>query len=451
MANELKWAADYFSKYGPLYLRFDNYYQGDHQQILSDEIRNTFGKLFGGLRDNLCPVVVDSLADRVELQGVTVSDTAAKWLSDLWDKQKLMFKASNVHSAAVLCGDAHLVVWPDPRRAGVPVFYPQAHGRMAVRYDNTGEEQVIVEALKAWQAYTESGDLILRVTRYTPERTERYWSNDAYSLPDSQADLKPWDRDGDAVVANPYGRVPVFHFSNAQQPEQFGQSELKDVLPLQDLLNKSIIDVAVACEFAGFKQRWIAGIDIPVDPETGKPVDAFKSALDRVWTSSNSDTRYGAFEETNLEQLLSVVNDTRLEIARVSRTPLHMFMLQTGDFPSGEALKTAEGPLLNKVEKRQSRWGDVWEDAVAFAAEIAGVPLDESETQAQWRDTTPHSDKEQSEVAINKKAVGVSDEQLWRELGYDDATVQRMLEEKASRTEAMQTAFNSGITPGADQ
>jgi hypothetical protein len=48
-----------------------------------------------------------------------------------------------------------------------------------------------------------------------------------------------------------------------------GQSDLKKVIPLQNAINKLATDMIVASEYAGFRQRWATGIEIPDRPGDG--------------------------------------------------------------------------------------------------------------------------------------------------------------------------------------
>ena len=63
-----------------------------------------------------------------------------------------------------------------------------------------------------------------------------------------------------------------------------GRTEIGAVMSNQDAINKYRADALVASEFAAFRQRWAIGIDIPVDPETGRPIESFKPAVDRLST-----------------------------------------------------------------------------------------------------------------------------------------------------------------------
>jgi hypothetical protein len=67
-----------------------------------------------------------------------------------------------------------------------------------------------------------------------------------------------------------------------------------------------------------------------------------------------------------LTQYVEVMENHRAEIARVSGTPLHYLFITRGDFPSGEAMKSAEARFTSKVEKLQGSWGNQWEDLLAL-------------------------------------------------------------------------------------
>src|SRR5207248_10001232 len=90
------------------------------------------------------------------------------------------------------------------------------------------------------------------------------------------------------TLNNPYGIVPVFHFANNADIGAFGQSELRAALPIQDGLNKSILDMLVAMEFSAFRQRWIAGLEVDTDPATGKQILPFQPGVERLWVAANS-------------------------------------------------------------------------------------------------------------------------------------------------------------------
>ena len=69
----------------------------------------------------------------------------------------------------------------------------------------------------------------------------------------------PWTRTGTAD-GEPLG-LPVIHFKNKDQGYNYGQSELKNIIPLQDALNKTIIDLIAAADTTAFRIYWMVGDD----------------------------------------------------------------------------------------------------------------------------------------------------------------------------------------------
>jgi hypothetical protein len=150
-------------------------------------------------------------------------------------------------------------------------------------------------------------------------------------------------------------------------------------------------------------------------------------------TSGNEATKFGDFSQADLSQFINVQDSLRHEIARVSGTPLHYFFMTNRDFPSGEALKSAEVRFTKKVKDRIAAAEDVWENVMAFALTLDGsAPPDDLDLNPQWATETSRSDSELMDVLLKKKAMGVSPTQLLKEAGYDDDQIEVILEENAA-------------------
>src|SRR6201999_2522621 len=159
---------------------------------------------------------------------------------------------------------------------------------ITVQYDDDGSGNILWAA-KWWT----TRDKRVRVNLFYPDRIERYVSksqtevivSDARSFvpsPMSQAPSQGGDNGpgtldlGPGTIANPYGVVPIFHFANNADVGDCGRSELEAAIPIQDGLNKSVLDMLVAMEFSAYRQRWAAGIEIDFDRE-GKKLAPFKA------------------------------------------------------------------------------------------------------------------------------------------------------------------------------
>lgn len=359
------------------------YYDGDHPMMFAtDKFKSTFGKTLSAVADNLCPAVVDSVADRLKVTGVEPgvgpdgkelgSAELATQAWGIWQRNRMDVRAPETHREALLTGDAFVLVWPNA--ANEAVMWPLEAGDVVVSYD-PNEPGVLRRAARVWQ---DDDDGLIHVDVYFRDRVNRYVTDApkrAFTSSLRPTMFVPYDRGGFDVAGvepNPLGVVPIVHFPN-QRFHGYGVSELKDVPPLQDALNKTVCDLLVSNEFAAFRQRWATGYDLD-NETTGNPSGNVSSyGVDRMLTSSDENTRFGNFDASEAQGFLETMENFRAEIARVSGTPLHYLFITRGDFPSGEAMKSAEARFTIKVEQRQASFGNKWEDLLAIACRIEGA------------------------------------------------------------------------------
>ncbi len=198
-----------------------------------------------------------------------------------------------------------------------------------------------------------------------------------------------------------------------------GRSEIEAAIPIQDGLNKSVLDMLVAMEFSAFRQRWVAGIEVETDAD-GKAIPPFKSGVDRLWVATDANSKFGDFKEAELDQFLKVKDSFRIDIASVTGTPLHYLMPHMRGQPSGETLKRSETRFLAKVRDRQAAFGQVWADLMKFALMIEGSGTN-LRIHTNWEDPSPTSERERLENILLKKQIGLEPKQALSEIGYPDA------------------------------
>lgn len=134
---------------------------------------------------------------------------------------------------------------------------------------------------------------------------------------------------------------------------------------------------------------------------------------------------------------------------------MHSF-LQIADPPSGEALKTAESGLVGKCKKKMKFFGNTWEDAMRMAIEIEMAnefPEDLALT-AQWDAPDTRNEKEFWEIAAKKVDLGIPNEVIWEEAGYDQEEIERFKEvQEANKQEEedqnLMRALQSGLSDNA--
>jgi hypothetical protein len=447
MNTHIEQALNNFRDNGGRYARAERYYDGDHElAFASAKFENTFGALFREFALNLCPAVCDAIRDRLKIERFSVSSphaskgsmidagspelsafcssphfvraTDTETAERIWHRNRMDARAGEVHKEALKNGDAYVIVWPDSE--GSAAIFPNAASSCTVEYDEEDPGK-IVWAAKFWR----TRDKHTRLNLFYPDRIERYITSKPHEgiLPEAKefipfvqsASFSLSKRDKSGTLSNPYGVVPVFHFANNASIGEFGRSELEDAIPVQDGMNKSVLDMLVAMEFASFRQRWVAGIEIEYDND-GNLIAPFKSGIENLWVSGNETARFGDFETVDLEQFLKVKDGFRTDIASVTGTPLYYLLPQGRGFTSGEAMRKAETRFIAKVRDRQTSFGQVWADVMQFALRIEGTP--DVILKTRWEDAARVSEKETLENLLLKVQLGLSPAQALREAGY---------------------------------
>lgn len=439
--KDIQTALDAIKANLPARQRFINYYDGRHElAFATDKFKTAFGRTLKDMRDNLCPIVVDAVADRMEVinfAGDNANEDAAiaKDAWTIWQREQMELISNETHVEAIKAGCAYLIVWADENNEAQ--FYLQ-DSRNCVIIDDE-ETEVNLFGAKQW----DTKDEFIRLTLYYPDRIEKYISTKkrgTYAGDEIKAaSFQPVDIKGenDAVIEapvekNPYGVIPMFEFET--------NPVLGDAIPLQDVLNKTLADRMVSQEFAAFRQRWATGLEPETNELTGVPTLPFKAGADRLWFTNSNDVKFGEFDATELAPFLAAADSDRLEMARVTGTPLHFFSIQTGNAVSGEALKTLESRFTKKVQRLTLNFGAVWAQVMHLALQIEGGASSGNLT-TQWEAPEQRSENELLASLVIKQSLGVPDETLWEEMGYSIEDIAKFNQAKTDAVLAAQKAM----------
>ncbi|MDP9116462.1 MAG: phage portal protein, partial [Actinomycetota bacterium] len=228
-----------------------------------------------------------------------------------------------------------------------------------------------------------------------------------------------------------------------------GESEIRKVIPLQDAINKQVADMMVASEFTAFRQRYVTGMDIPKDAQ-GNQVEPFVMSADRLFIAENPVAKFGEFSETNLAAYVKSVEMLVQHVASQTRTPPHYFYM-SGNFPSGESIKSAETGLVAKCRSKQLYFGEAWEEVIRLAFMVLDDPRSKvTDTETIWRDCESSSEGEHIDASLKKLAAGVPQRQVWEDMGYTQVQIERFKQMRAEEA-AEAAALAIGLTPFTSQ
>ena len=409
-----------------------NYYNGEHDVALTDRLKKFLPPRLQ-FRDNFMNVVVDTLAERLKVLGFEIeNEVAGEWVWDLWNSNRMDYTQGVIHTETVMLGDSYILCdWDEVRER--PRWTHQMAEMIIPHYDEARRE--IDWVSKKWLQHPNLGDEPeTRLNIYFGDRVEKYvarggvWAK--YQDETDESWPVPWlDKSG-----QPLG-VPFIHFRNRPMGSDFGQSEILNVIPMQDLLNKTLIDLTMILDTLAFPQRYTVNINhgsSRLDIMPGS-VAEFHSEFDGgsvgQWNAATVD---GPIR--SLEALVQ-------HIAGTTRTPQHLFQV-VGGAPSGEALKTAEAGLVQKAKQRMVNFGNAWEDAVVMALKIQAAfgqgvgNIDEIRPEVTWDDTETRNEQAHIETLKAKVELGIPKHQIWRELGYSQSEIDLMDEDATSERAA---------------
>lgn len=409
--------------------RFEAYYEGDHPlPPASDKAHQSYRRLMRLARSNWMALVVDAVTERLRVDGFRRGDSKAAdedaWR--IWQANHLDADSGLVHDTAVTTGRSFVTVWANPADDQTPLNTVEHPCEMVVAYA-PGNRRCRTAALKRWLD-EDSGYWM--ATLYLPDGIYKFQGKVKAGISGPPTSPEAWEErqvDGETwPLTNPFGVVPVVEFQNNPRMMGGGRSELAGVTDIQDRINETLFNRLLAAQFSAFRQRWVTGMEIPVDPATHQPVEPFRSAVDRLWMAEDAGVTFGEFDEATLANYIGSVESDIQHLAAITRTPPHYLLGQSGAFPSGDSLKATETGLVAKVRKDQLGFGESWEEVDHLNLLVLGDPRAADPTsEVIWHDPESRSQGELVDALVKMATLGVPEEVLWQRWGASPQEVAR--------------------------
>ncbi len=455
----------------PITAKLERYYNGLHdlpvvQESVRDQQRRKnrwmeFLKLLNMSRANWCELVVEAVVQRLKVvgfrfgepdtskqpsPGAAVADTTG-W--QIWQTNKLDARSKLVHRDALTTGYGYALIWPSDRlEPGVAITIE--HPSQCV-VDTDPETQVACAGLKSWivkdiefaTLYTD--EFVYKWERPAPSRVAD--TNNIQNQKVGQWKVRqPVGEDWPLV--NPMGVVPLIECCPRPRTLGGARSELDGLLDIQDRINFTLFNRVLASWYTSVRQRYATGLDIEVDEETKRPKEPFESAIDRLWFSTNKETRFGEFDAIDLKPFIEGCESDIAMMAGIAQMPPQYLLSGIGK-ASGESLKVSESSLIAKVLDRRSFIEEFWEQVLRVALiAIAHPGASDQQTEVEWGDPEHRTEGELVDALVKMRTLGVPLEVLWRRWG---ASPQQIPLWKAMALQESLTASLSSPVPAAQQ
>jgi len=403
--------------------RYQLYYDGESEIIalLDTAERQTFLRFLDEASADWCELIVNAVAERLQLVGFRFPDKAATDLAwQMWKASSMDADAELVQTDALVTGQSFALVQPDDD-PGNP----------------TGVNITAESPFECCVLY-EPGDRRHRVAgykRFSGDPMEAPWPS-LYGMPAgavtevlfTASTIATWfpGTSEPIVEQNPAGLVGMVEL--IPQPRTWGppRSELTPALPIQDRIHTTLFNRQVAVDYGANRQIWASGVKMQRAVETVTGADGvsqevvsflppYNVGANRLLISENPAARFGAIPESALAGYLAAVAQDVDHLAAITQTPT--YYLQPMINLSADAIKAAEAGLTAKVKRRARHLGEGWEEVMRTALAIAGRPTDRSAPEVIWADFETRSEAQRVDALVKMRTLGVPIEALWAQYG----------------------------------
>lgn len=431
------------------------------------------------LRLNICGVILASIVDILIVAGFDTDEMpqeqpdinergepttklikpVAAWAWNIWQRNRMDAKQRRVHEATLRDGESFVIIdWDNNSKR--PRFTPHVRfvdvsgtatnadvgeGCRAF-YRNDDSDQDLLFVTKRWTEvlHTAEGtrNTRQRLTVYLPGEIRKYAGFPGAWKRTQDADDEPWPIPWKHKDGSPLG-IPVAHFISS------AGMEAREAWPIQNLINKILIDLATESDIAAFRIMVAFGWK-PVDRD-GNPI-AWQPGT--IIGSESEDGRLDVFDGGDLSRFMNVIEGLMFWAAMVTATPISRF-ITTKQVAAEGTQKEQNAPLLNKARNRQSELANAWTHAMYMAMRLENTygkgGLDESAfLSTTFEPLEARDEGAELDRAIKRRTLGIPIQIIARELGMTPEDVALWVEEaerravEAAQAQQRSAAFQNG-------
>ena len=380
-------------KRGARVQRYRRYERGDHNANLTENQRRLLNitKDKAELNEanaNYCSIVVDQMAGRLSVGEINSADDAvAEWIGETMERNNFEAQQGEWFRGAIRDSESFVVIDPQTALWSSHPTFDGYSGIVALFDPVTGLPSWVC---KLWMVSepadisTDADDLgeedRVYIVVYQPDRIT-YWKGKAGA---GSVEPKMVNEASLPIIdeGNGYewelGLIPVVQFTNKRDNySPYGESEIRSVIPLQDILNGTLYDMMMASKLSAFKIYWSIGMEVDKDgivpgsvinltlkDENGNLL----TNLDEELVRFLSAVKVGEFGTTDMSQYTNQLDKLEREISQVTSTPI--YGITSMGALSGEALRQLEGGLINKVVRFQKENTDAVRRLFKLTAQI---------------------------------------------------------------------------------
>lgn len=402
--------------------KIERYFHGDHDDpYMPDGADAEYKLLVKRSVYNLCDLVAATPNQALYVDGFrpggwkpTPGEPVAipeEW--DHWQYSRMDARQSAIHQSAIVYGHSFTVTERDKKDKIITRGLSPL--RTAAVYEDPANDIVPAAALtiKKYPSFDGKGNPVPGVAIMWDD-TFRY---DVTFEHDDKVTVSKGKRHGAS-------ECPVTRFAASVDLEGRTLGVVEPIIPVQDRINQTILDLLVAQSGGAYVTKTITGMAPPLvlnadgTPklgEDGRPIPAPINMNAKRWLfAEDENVEFGSLPATPLAGYVEAAELAVRQFSSKSQTPPHHLLGQIANL-SADALRAAELSLSRKVASFQKAFGESWERVFRIAGELNGNMeiAEDVHGEVLWRDMDATSISATADALVKLKDVGVPVQGLW--------------------------------------
>lgn len=340
---------------------------------------------------------------------------AQTYLDSVWRANRKMTLLHKLAMNGGICGHAFVKLMPGQLAGGLPRLMLLDPQLTHVETDPDDVETVTGYRVQWTGKDPVTGKPLAKRQLHRPD-------GQVWQITDQQSlDGGPWLTTGETVW--PYAFPAIVDCQNLPcAGEVWGISDLEDdIRGIQGSVNFVASNIGRILRFHSHPKTWGSGF-------SAAQLDV---AIDQTIVLPNTDAKLANLEmASDLQSSLDFFRALRQALYEIARVP----EIATGTLNalgqiSGVALKVLYAPLVEKTETKRQTYGDLLVELNRRILAMAGHG-DQVQTAIHWPNLIPGDEMTEAQTALLYKQIGVSDDTLMQQLGFDpDAEKAKSAEE----------------------
>lgn len=351
--------------------------------VIDDQAPQAVKAMARVARVNICPIVIDSLAQALFVDGFKLTNDESSPVWQAWQANKMDARQTGLHRAAHGYGVSYVIVMPGDPLPVIRCVSPRSF--TAVYGEDPDWPMWGLERLGGglWKLYDEQAVYYVSEEKKarsdgTVESRYVFVSADEHGIGVVPAVryLDEDDLDADDEVSSEA-------IVGWEETTTLGQ--IAPLMNIQDQIDLTTFGLLVAQHYSAFRQRYVLGWL----PES--EAEKYKATASSIWAfenegGGNEGLSVGEFGQTNLDGYIKSRDASLKHAATLSQTPVHELLGELVNL-SAEALAAAEAGHERKVDERKTLLGESHEQTLRLVGQLMKTEVPD-DAQVIWRDTS---------------------------------------------------------------